>query len=139
MLLKGIQIMDRDLSKWGKIAGILAVAAIGVVVVMSMAERKEEAAWAIWADDLVTADEIESLENARDRAESTSAEPWISYRLAIRLQDEGGDANFDRARQIAAQYLERFPDHVVAPLFEDLIRVLDTYDSAPVKPAPITP
>jgi hypothetical protein len=113
-----------------KVVIAVTVLAIVVVVIQSRRGEAEQQAWGHFATARAASDNgptVESLETARDQVRGSSAEPWVDYQLALKLYDAGGMDNFERARQVAQEALDRNPDHATADLLRNLVEALDTY------------
>ncbi len=120
-----------SLPTWGKVAIAAALAAIVVVIVRTKAAQAEEEAWALLAHPDYKLNTVASLESIRDRAEGSSVEPWVSYQLAAKLFEDGGEENFARAEQVSQETLDRHPDHAVSPLLRQLLESISSYEVVP--------
>lgn len=125
----------KALPTWTKYAVAAAVVAVAIVIVRSMRERADEAAWAVLAEPEVQQGSVEALEDARERVRGTDAEAPVTYLLAHRLYELGGEQNFERARQVAREALEAQPDHPMAGDFRALLDAIDSFRTAPAAQA----
>jgi hypothetical protein len=104
-------------------------AIVGVVIYHQFFRADADAAWE--ALGVASASQsVQALEAARDQISGGSAKAWADYQLAIRLYDQGGSENFERARQVAQSALAANSDHATAPWLQRLVAAIGTYDRA---------
>jgi hypothetical protein len=115
------------MSRWMKVAIVAGVIAIVGVVGYEVWRSSRDAAWADLAQAEADGYSIESLEDARDGAPGSPAEPWIDYRLAMALYMDGTPDDFERARQVTSAALAEHPKHALAPYFRKLDDALKAY------------
>ena len=111
-----------------KVLVAVTVVAIAVVVIQSQRTVAEQQAWGRFAEAREQGLSVESLETARDQVRGTSAEPWVDYQLALKLYDTGGTENFERARQVAQEAIDRHSGHATSELLRKLIVALESFD-----------
>jgi tetratricopeptide (TPR) repeat protein len=109
-----------------KILIIVALAAVVIVVVQEQRAAAREAGWEALAAASNAGNTIESLESAAQATKDTAAEPWAAFQLARKLYDQGGTAQFERARLVAQQALDRYPDHAAAAHLARIIAAVDS-------------
>jgi hypothetical protein len=108
---------------------IAAAVTLLAVVAFHFSQGGAQSAWETLAAAQDPAPTVESLEDARDRAASTPAGPWIDYRLAVALFDRGQPGDLERASQIAREALAAHPDHVVSTPLQRLLEAVDSYQA----------
>ncbi|MBM4131900.1 hypothetical protein FJ250_12890 [bacterium] len=106
---------------------MIAVLAVIGLVVLQQRHAADEAGWNALAVAAGKGGNIEALRKAALNSKDTTAEPWVAVQLATALYDEGGPANFEQARVVARQALERFPDHPASSLLSNLLAALDSF------------
>lgn len=109
---------------------LIALAVVGIlfVVVREQMESSRNDAWAALAKARADGFSIEALESARDEVRGTEVEPWCGFYLASELYSAGED--LARARQVAQETLDQHGDHATAPMLQDLLAALTSYDRA---------
>ena len=109
------------------VKGAVAVGLVAIIclVVQSQMAAAESAQWDHLAEARAAGFTVEALEDARAQAEGTDVEPWCSFYLAMELYKDGED--LDRARQIAAESVEKFKNHATTPMLAALLEALKTY------------
>lgn len=117
------------MSIWIKAA--IAVAAVAIIVVVFTAQRaaSREAAWSQLAAARAGNFSVEALEDAREAAKGTDAEPWIVYRLTYSLYLEGTPADLERARQVASAAVQDYPDHALTPMLQDMLEKIGSFQT----------
>jgi len=110
-----------------KVVIAVTVLAVVVVVIQSRRGAAEQQAWGHYAAARADGLSVEALETARDQVRGSSAEPWVDYSLALKLYDTGGAENFERARQVAQEAIDRHPDHTTTELLRGLVRALESF------------
>ena len=102
--------------------GVLAVIALVVIAMKSQGDEAAAEAWSAYGAAQREGFTIESLERAYSETSGTAAEPWVAFRLALALWEEGGDGNLARAEQVASEAASRFTGH---PAHASLATLLD--------------
>jgi hypothetical protein len=110
-----------------KVVIAVTVVAIAVVVIQSRKGVAEQQAWGHYAEARAAGLTLESLETARDQVRGSTAEPWVDYQLALKYYDAGGAENFERARQVAQEAIDRHPKHATAETLRGLVTALESY------------
>jgi len=105
---------------------VAAVVAIVVLVVQEQRAASRAAGWAALSKAMAAGNTPAALETALQSAKDTPAEPWITLQLGRSLYDAGGRENLERARGLAQQAIEHFPNHAARP---ELDRVLAAAES----------
>jgi len=111
---------------WIKIGIAVAVLAVVGVIVVSQRQQADEAGWA----ELAAARQegsVEALEDARETARGTSAEPWINFHLTMALYEAGGSSDLQRAIQVAEESISDHPDHVATGFLRNQLPALESY------------
>lgn len=109
-----------------KIIIIVALAAVAIVVVQQQRAAAREAGWEALAAAANAGGTVEALESAAQAAKDTAAEPWVAFLLARKLYDDGGAPQLERARLVAQQALDRYPEHAAAAHLARIIAAVDS-------------
>jgi hypothetical protein len=110
-----------------------AVIAILVVVFRSQSQSAEHAGWKTYGTAEEKGFTVEALEAARDEAKDSSAEPWIAYKLVLKLYEAGGRSNLSRAQGVARETMDRFPGHPTLPWLQRLLHAAESFATVPDK------
>jgi len=104
--------------------GVLAVIALVVIAMKTQSEAAVDEAWAAYGDAQREGFTIEALERAYDETSGSAAEPWVAFRLALTLWENGNPDDLARAEQVADEASARFPDHPAHGALAELLEVI---------------
>ncbi len=104
----------------------IAVVAVAIVVIQQQRAASEQNAWEALAKALQAGSTVEALEAASQATKDSAAEPWTAFFLARKLYDSGETAQFERARLVAQQALDRYPEHAAAAHLARIIAAVDS-------------
>lgn len=112
--------------------GVLAVIAVVVITMKSQGEEAAAEAWSAYGRAHRDGFTIESLERAYAETSGSAAEPWVAFRLALALWEDGTPESLARAEQVASEATSRFgghPAHASLTTLLDAIRELRAFEA----------